>query len=203
MNCCGKPLSPAKLWLTLLLLCAGLAAGIAYFYRFDTYHFAEVQRGVLYRDGNRGMREFATACRKAQVRTVIMLVSQEEAARPQFQLENDFCNEKGIGLVHIPVRLGGRPSTQDVRRFLDIATDPKNQPLLVHCAQGVRRTAMMVAAYQETVLGYENDKAKAAILPWGRKAERLNDIRGFIDDYDPATRTVGNANVVEVPIDPD
>src|SRR6266576_3397078 len=30
--------------------------------------------------------------------------------------------------------------------FRSVASDPDNQPVLVHCAQGVRRTGMMVAA---------------------------------------------------------
>jgi protein tyrosine/serine phosphatase len=203
MRCCGGSIKASKLVASLLLI-AAVAGGVWFWYeRLATYHFAEVRPGVLYRDGNRGTREFATACRKSGAKTVVMLVSEDEASRQPFAAEAEFCRSRGIRLVHIPVGLGKRPKTEDVRKFLEVAEDPKHQPVLVHCAQGVRRTAMMTAAYQETILGYDNDKAKQAILPWGRKPEKLNDIRSFIDDYDPATRTVGNGHLLEMPTDAD
>jgi protein tyrosine phosphatase (PTP) superfamily phosphohydrolase (DUF442 family) len=190
--------------------CAGLlliaVAGTAFWVwreRVATYHFAEVQPGVLYRDGNRSMREFATACRNSGAKTVVMLVSDEEARQQPFAAEAAFCTSNGIRLVHIPVGLGKRPATADVQRFLTIAQDRGNQPVLVHCAQGVRRTGMMTAAYQRTAMGYDETKAKASVLLWGRRPERLDDVRGFIDDYDPVTRTVGSGHLIDVPGDAD
>ena len=167
------------------------ASVLAYRQYLDTYHFAEVQPGVLYRDGNRTMREFKTAVRKGNIRTVVMLNDDGELERkPQFKEELKFCEENGIKVVRVPVPLGGRPTSEDIQKFLDAATAKENHPVLVHCAQGVRRTAMMVAAYQETVQKKDDETVKKEIIPWGRKSENLNDIRSFIEDYDPQSRTV-------------
>jgi len=95
-----------------------------------------------------------------------------------------------VKLERIEVKLGGWPDSQDVRRFLAVVGDEKNRPVLVHCAQGVRRTAFFVAAYQQSVMGYDKEKAKAEILTFGHSDNTINDIRRFIDGYDPATRTV-------------
>jgi hypothetical protein len=73
----------------------------------------------------------------------------------------------------------------------------------VHCAQGVRRTGMMVAAYQESMLKMDDGRCKEAILLWGRKPPALDDVRGFIDDFDPATGTVGSKHLIERPQDED
>jgi len=160
---------------------------------FETYHFAAVQEGVLYRDGNRGVREFATMVRRVKPKTIVALVDDDEitdAEKPEFKAEIEFAKQQGIPIERIPVKLGGWPSTEDVRRFLDIATDKTNQPVIVHCAQGVRRTGMMAAAFQESVLGYDRDKTKSLILTFGHSERSIGDVKRFIDVYDPMKREV-------------
>ena len=90
----------------------------------------------------------------------------------------------------IAVKLGGWPSSEDIQAFLRTVESPANQPVLLHCAQGVRRTAMFVAAYQESVMGYDQTKAKDAILSFGHSSDTIDDIKRFIDHYDPQSRTV-------------
>ena len=94
--------------------------------RFETYHLAVIQEGVLYRDGNRGPREFATMVRQVKPKTIVSLVDDNEIAdpeKPEFKAEIEFAREQGIAIERIPIELGGWPTTDDVRRFLDIASD--------------------------------------------------------------------------------
>src|SRR5687768_4550523 len=162
---------PARRWVIFIVFLLALGAAVAlWLWRVQTYHFAEVEKGVLYRDGNRGMREFSTALRKGNIKTVVMLNDDEEVKQEPFLSEFSLFQERGVEVIRIPVKLGGYPSDGEVREFLRVMNDRSKWPVMVHCAQGVRRTAMMVAAYQESVLGYDDAKAKAAILPWGRKA---------------------------------
>jgi len=88
-------------------------------------------------------------------------------------------------LVRIPVPLGGWPTDEQVKEFLKIVQDPARQPVLVHCAQGVRRTGMMVAAYQESVMKFDREQAKSAILDFGHSQRTIGDVQRFIDIYDP------------------
>ncbi|HTW93676.1 MAG TPA: tyrosine-protein phosphatase [Tepidisphaeraceae bacterium] len=157
---------------------------------FQTYHLATVRQGVLYRDGVRDGREFATAIRLVHPRTVVSLVDDDELRKEPFLTEARICRDDGIDLVKLPVTLGGWPSSEQVKEFLAIASDPRRQPVLVHCAQGVRRTGMMVAAYQESVLDFSRDQAKNAILSFGHGQRTIEDVKKFIDIYDPATRDV-------------
>lgn len=48
---------------------------------------------------------------------------------------------------------------EDVARFLKIVTDPKKQPVFVHCQQGSDRTGMMCAVYRVVVDGWSKDEA--------------------------------------------
>lgn len=190
----------AKTRVWIIAIAAGLLASAGgagvWWSRYATYHFATVRERVLYRDGNRSMREFAHACRRANIKTVVMLNDDQELRREPFKSEEAFCRANGIRFARIPIAPGHRPTTADVRRFLNIMEDESARPVLVHCAQGLRRTGMMAAAYQMTIEKWAPQQCKEAIVLWGRKPERLDDVRGFIDDYDPVKREVGGAHVV-------
>jgi protein tyrosine/serine phosphatase len=149
-----------------------------------------VQKDVLYRDGNRDMREFKNALRKSSAHTVVMLNDDQELQKEPFASELQYLKDHQIDLVRIPVKLGGYPTSDQIRQFLDVTNDRNKWPILVHCAQGVRRTGMMIAAYQESVLGYDDPKAKSHVLPFGRKptSQTLADINSFIDGYDGKKR---------------
>lgn len=179
----------------LIVLLVALAAAGAYVWQcyLSTYHLATVQPHVLYRDGNQSPCQFETAIRKVQPRTVVSLIDDNELAdeeKPQFQAEAEFLEKKGIRLERIPVKLGGWPTKADVQRFLDVASDPEKQPVLVHCAQGVRRTGMMVAAYQMKQMGYNKGRATAELLSFGHSDRTVGDVKKFIEGYDPATGKV-------------
>lgn len=180
--------------IVLLIVGIALTAGAFYLWRaHGTYHFAVVQPGVLYRDGLRSSSQFAATLDHVHPKTVVSLIDEDEQAdpsKPQLAAEGQLCASRGIMLDRIPVKLGGWPSSADVQRFLAIVADKANQPVLVHCAQGVRRTGMFVAAYQESVLGYDKAKAKASVVSFGHGQNTVEQIDRFIDQYDPKTETM-------------
>lgn len=180
----GKPLAAA----IVLLVLAVLAVGLWTF--FDGYHFAVVRQGVLYRDGVRSARQFRVALRRSGARTVVSLVDDAEFSRQPFTDEQACCRQRHVDLVRIPIQLGGWPTAGQVKEFLAIVNDPARQPVLVHCAQGVRRTGMMVAAYERSVLGMTPEQTEAAIQTFGHSERSIGDIRTFIRAYDPSTGSV-------------
>lgn len=179
----------------LFVLLVALVAGGAYVWHchLATYHLATVQPQVLYRDGNQSPCQFETAVRRVKPKVVVSLIDDNELAdenKPQFQAEAEYLAAKGVRLERIPVKLGGWPTKADVDKFVSLAAKADNQPVLVHCAQGVRRTGMLVAAYQMKQMGYDKDRAKESILRFGHSDRTANDVIRFIDGYDPATGTV-------------
>lgn len=173
--------------------CAVLLAGVLVWRQwFETYHLATVDPGKLYRDGNRGPRELANMLRKVRPKTVVSLIDDAERAdpeKPEFAAEeNLLAGQPGVAFERVAVPLGGWPDDSAIARFLSIATDPTRQPVVVHCAQGVRRTGMMVAAYQMSALGWSKERAKSEMLTFGHSMRTVGDVQRFIDVYDPQAR---------------
>jgi len=178
----------------------GLVAGVTlaltgiYKYRVETYHYDVVDPGVLYRTGFRAPRELATTCRLVQPRTIVALIDEQELEREPFRGEWAFCATRGIRLLPIPIPVIQRtPSTEDVRLFLAVVEARANQPVAVHCAQGIRRTGMMCAAYHMSVLGFTRAESRDLVRRYGRddEGESIADVLAFIERYDPQSRTVG------------
>jgi protein tyrosine phosphatase (PTP) superfamily phosphohydrolase (DUF442 family) len=174
-------------WIAGLILFALLAGWWIWANFFQTYHLAVVKEGVLYRDGFRTMREFQTGVGRARPKLIISLVDYHENENEPFSQEMDYCRRAKIKYTQLPIKLGGWPTSEQVKQFLDFTRSAKFQPVLVHCAQGVRRTGMMVAAYQMSELGWDKEKTKAAMLTFGHSQRTVGDVTRFIDEYDPKT----------------
>ena len=66
----------------------------------------------------------------------------------------------GLAYEHIYMK-AWHPERKEIVRFLQIATDPKRTPVLVHCQHGSDRTGAIVAAYRIVVEGWSKDAAIA------------------------------------------
>ncbi len=47
---------------------------------------------------------------------------------------------------------------------------------------------MMVAAYQQSILGWDDAQTKAAMLTFGHSRRTVGDLEKFVDAYDPAEK---------------
>lgn len=179
--------------LTIVVLIGG---GFLIWFNFiQTYHFVVVDPGKLYRDGNRSPREFKNALRKSNPRTVVAVIDQEEYDQPEFVAEREILQARGIEYHWIQVKAGAYPRPEQVQEFLAIARDPAKQPVLYHDDEGIRRAGMMMAAYQETVLGFDNAHAKAAIRGFGHGERTIKDVVRFIDAYDAKEGLTADLNL--------
>src|SRR3954462_6405109 len=110
-------------WLLGIPVVAAIAGGYVWRTRFDTYPLKTVREGVLYRDGVRTEREFENAMRRVNPKTIVRLIDDEEAKKEPFVSEAAYCKTHGIDLVAIPIKLGGWPSSEQVRQFVSIVED--------------------------------------------------------------------------------
>lgn len=180
------PRKSRRVWLTIVSVILVTAVGLlSHFFYFETYHLVTVDPGKLYRNGHRSMREWKNAQRHAQAKTVVVVIDEEEYNQPEFVEERDYCKAHGIDYTWINIKAGTYPRPEQVKQFLVIATDPAKQPVLYHDDEGIRRAGMMMAAYQMSVMGYDKAKAKSAIEAFGHSDRTIDNVRAFIDAYDP------------------
>jgi protein tyrosine phosphatase (PTP) superfamily phosphohydrolase (DUF442 family) len=177
-------------WRRNLLVIAGFAlflggVNFIYFEYFQTYHLVEVDPGKVYRDGNRSLREFRNAVRRAKPKTIVAVIDHEEYNQPEFVEAREYSKAHGVEWIWIPVKAGAFPKPEHVKQFLAIAREPKQQPVLFHDDEGIRRAGMMMAAYQMSAMGYDRDRAKASIRAFNHSDRTIADVRRFIDAYDP------------------
>ena len=68
--------------------------------------------------------------------------------------------------IHMPLS-AFTVDLDDVRAFLILATDPRRQPILLHCQHGADRTGLMVAAYRVVVDDWTKEEAIAEMTTGG------------------------------------
>ncbi len=121
------------------------------------------------------------------VRTVIDLTKDGDRA------ESGMVQRAGMKFFRIPMTTHETPTADVVSRFLQLVTDPANQPVYVHCQGGRHRTGVMTAVYRMTVDGWSSAQAFSEMKRYGFGADFLHpEFKRFVSDYRPAA--AGDAN---------
>jgi len=87
---------------------------------------------------------------KLGVKTIVNLRS--------FHSDRDEIEGTDLAYEHIYMK-AWHPEEKEAVRFLRIVTDPKQQPVLVHCKHGADRTGTMCAIYRVAIQGWTKDEA--------------------------------------------
>jgi protein tyrosine/serine phosphatase len=75
-----------------------------------------------------------------------------------FHSDRDEIGDTGLGYEHIYMK-SWHPEEKELVRFLQIVTNKKRTPVLVHCQYGADRTGLMCAVYRVAVQGWTKDEA--------------------------------------------
>ena len=82
---------------SVIVVAVSVSAVLLWRAKWGTYHFATVDPGKLYRDGNRGEREFCHALERGGIKTVVDLVDDGELAdtsKPELEAEAGWCSSR-------------------------------------------------------------------------------------------------------------
>jgi len=110
----------------LSLLIVPILIGIAILRHKLYYHFSVVEKGKLYRSGALNALRLRLVVRRAAIRTVINLASQEECAAGRwYEEEKEFCRQNQLNLINIPIRPGLPPDPEQIRRFFADCSLPR------------------------------------------------------------------------------
>ncbi len=120
-----------------------------------------------------------------------------------FNSDRKEIGDTGLAYEHIYMK-AWHPERKEVVRFLQIVTDPKRTPVLVHCQHGSDRTGAMTAAYRIVVQGWSKEEAVREMSSEDFGFHRIwANLPGWIHDLDvEAIRNeVGIGQVADPEID--
>lgn len=165
-----------------LAACAALAwAAIAP--NLAPKRFAEVVPGVLYRAGEGTPAATRRVVEAHGIRTIIDLGAHEPGSH-----EEDLAQRTAEALAVRRVRFNlygdARGDPNDYAEALRLASDPANQPVLVHCGAGAQRTGCFVALHRHIIEGWELDRAYTEATRYGHDADDPNShVRAMLDRW--------------------
>jgi len=141
-----------------VLALSATTVGVVHWWKnWPAKHFGVVEKGVLYRSGQPEGNEWELLRDHYGIKTVLNLRG-ESIHSPWWQEEHAFCEANGIRCVDVAVG-AERLTEEQLKEIMEITTDPSQQPVLVHCEVGKRRTGVVVAAYRIMVEGWSATKA--------------------------------------------
>lgn len=160
----------------LVIAClAVLTASGAVFYRKVLWwkRFAVVEPGVLYRSGILRDWQLRRAIEKYNIKTVFALTYTNNAG------EQRVCDEMGVRRHFVYLAGDGVGPDDPYLRFLQIAQNPENHPILVHCSAGVQRTGGAVALYRILFQDWDFDRAIQEMIAMGNdgKQDQIDQLR--------------------------
>jgi protein tyrosine phosphatase (PTP) superfamily phosphohydrolase (DUF442 family) len=100
-----------------------------------------------------------------------------------FHSDRDEIGDTGLAYEHIHMK-AWYAEEEDAVKFLQIVTNPKRSPVLVHCQHGADRTGTMCALYRIVVQGWTKEEALKEMMKggfgfhgiWGNLIQWINEL---------------------------
>lgn len=143
--------------------------------RYDgLVHFHVVTPGVLLRCGQPHTRDLDTIRGEHGLKTIVCARggTRHPLRGRWFRKERAWCSAQGVQLVHMPFSDAAVPPADVFAQFVQLARDPTNHPILVHCEQGFHRTGILCAAYRIEVERWTWEDAVAEMQRFGFELDR-------------------------------
>lgn len=115
--------------------------------------------------------------KKLGVKTVIDFRTHDE--------NGQWSGDPAINYVRLPFKATDPPPREVVDGFLEIVTDPANEPVFFHCRYGKDRTGAMAALYRIKVQGWNPEKAVREMKHFGFRSI-YRDLIGFVRSLEPS-----------------
>lgn len=105
--------------------------------------------------------------------------------------DRSLVERSGMKYTHIPMNTRVEPSAAQIQTFMELVSDPANQPVYVHCVGGKHRTGVMTAVYRMIHDGWTADQAFKEMKDYKFGADFLHpEFKRFVYGYQPPAPAV-------------
>lgn len=181
-------LTRRRFWLCMIVGVAAIAAGLIYRHHHRYKHWAVHEPGMVYRSAWVAPDVFAEQIEKYQIRAVLNLCNPGEMGEERSIRQREAVKGAGAKLIELPIPAdsidAGDP---EVAQFVNLLSDPKNYPLLVHCQHGVTRTAKVLTMYDILFRNRTAAESLGAMPLFGRPEYNVS-VQAFAKDFEKRHR---------------
>jgi protein-tyrosine phosphatase len=95
----------------------------------------------------RGLERFVQIMKDRNIKTVVVLLTDEEMQRSYGQSLKDFYSKHGLKVIHYPIEDFSVPTSMESFDKLEstLQEEISKNDILIHCAGGLGRTGMVIA----------------------------------------------------------
>lgn len=141
-----------------------------------------VEEGTLYRSGQPSARQLATIVRRRHIHTTVNLRGADAFGKDKRAVDEvEFAKSHGLRYVNIPY--SDSSAQAQIAEFLTLVADPANRPVLVHCARGIERTGVMIAAFRMKMQGWSLAQALAEMEQHGYRREKSPEMQRAVEEF--------------------
>lgn len=169
-----------------LAVAAVIALGAVYYSQgvapnIHPKRFDAVEPGVLYRSGSLTPEATRQIVARHGIRTIIDLGAAAAASRAE-RLAQRTAEALGVTRYRLELSGDGTGNPNCYLYALRLATDDKNQPVLIHCGAGTERTGIAVVLYRMLIDGWTREEAMAEAVAAGHDPDRNTRFSTTLDD---------------------
>jgi len=167
------------------ILVLGIGASLYGFYQSVLPNLRIVRVGMLWRSGQPNALGLRVAY-WAGVKTILCLRDGDDA---ETKAEEEFAKSHGMLFIQNQLRYSGQNLDEAVPRFLEVVSDARRQPVLVHCSRGKERTGICAAVFRMEFDGWTNEQALEEMYALGFDRDTLPELERYVASYRPQERS--------------
>lgn len=150
---------------------------LACFAQAEIQRLQEVEQNSIYRGSQPQTAEDYRKLKSLGIKTIINLRWDKSVAQSQLE-----ARTQRIKFFNFPIKASDYPDSAQINKIFEVLSDPRNQPIFIHCQHGKDRTGLIAALYRVHYQNWKPHEARKEWLEMGFAIRFLKNLDQFFSD---------------------